>query len=162
SAGIPVSILRSFDAPAAAIIEDTESFRERISSTVTSMLGLAGVQSDPMTGRQHILLSSIPGDASPPCQSLDLPPTLHRIQAPPVQRIGVMDLETFYPSKDRFGLAMTINNLVASPGFSRWTEGQTLDIASMLRTSAGKPRIAVFSIAHLNDAERMFFVSLLL
>ncbi len=162
NAGLPVSVLKSFDAPSEALIEDTELFRERVSGTVSSLLGLVGVESDAMTGREHILLSSIFSEAWAKGRSLDLAALITQVQSPPMARVGVMELESFFPSKDRFGLAMAINNLVASPGFSRWTEGESLDIGAMLRASSGKPRISIFSIAHLNDAERMFFVSLLL
>ena len=161
-AGLGVSVLRSFTAPAGAIVEDTELFRERIGSTVTGLLGLMGVEADPLQSREHILLSTIFENAWAAGQDLDLPTLIQRIQQPPVQRIGVMELETFYPSKDRFALAMQLNSLIASPGFSRWLEGEPLDIGAMLYTPEGKPRVSIFSIAHLNDAERMFFVSLLL
>ena len=162
NAGLPVSVLKSFAAPPIEIIEDTELFRERISGTVTSLLGLLNIQADPLQSREHILLSTIFGNAWAAGSDLDLPGLIQAIQSPPITRIGVMELETFYSSKDRFALAMQLNNLIASPGFSRWTEGAALDIGSLLYSPTGKPRIAIFSIAHLNDAERMFFVSLLL
>jgi hypothetical protein len=76
--------------------------------------------------------------------------------------VGVFDLETFYPAKERLQLAMAINNLLAAPGFAAWLEGEALDVQRLLFTDAGKPRICVISIAHLNDAERMFVVTLLL
>jgi len=162
NAGLPVSVLKSFAAPPIEIIEDNELFRERIAGTVTSLLGLLNIQADPLQSREHILLSNIFGHAWAAGTDLDLHGLIQAIQSPPITRIGVMELETFYPSKDRFGLAMQLNNLIASPGFSRWTEGEALEIGSLLYSPTGKPRIAIFSIAHLNDAERMFFVSLLL
>jgi hypothetical protein len=162
NAGLPVSVLKSFDAPGEDLTEDTELFRERITSTVTSLLGLLGVDADPLQSREHILLSTIFSDAWSKGEGLDLASIIQRIQQPPVSRIGVMEVETFFPAKDRFALAMSVNNLVASPGFSRWTEGAALDVGTLLYTPAGKPRVAIFSIAHLSDAERMFFVSLLL
>ncbi|HEX2641970.1 MAG TPA: ATP-binding protein, partial [Thermoanaerobaculia bacterium] len=90
------------------------------------------------------------------------PSLIAQIQKPPVERVGVMDIESFYPSKDRFGLAMALNNLLGSPGFAAWLQGDPLDVDKLLYTEAGKPRVAIFSIAHLSDRERMFFVSLLL
>jgi hypothetical protein len=162
TAGLPVSVLKSFDPPPDAVIEDSEIFGERVASTVTSLLGLLGIEADPLKSREHILLSSIFGEAWSRGESLDLATLIGRVQHPPMTRVGVMEVETFFPAGDRFALAMAVNNLVASPGFSRWTEGAPLDIASMLYTSAGGPRVAIFSIAHLSDAERMFFVSLLL
>lgn len=162
NAGLPVSVLKSFDAPGEELTEDTELFRERITSTVTSLLGLLGIDADPLQSREHILLSTIFSDAWGKGENLDLSAIIQRVQQPPVTRIGVMEVETFFPAKERFALAMSINNLVASPGFSRWTEGAALDVGTLLYTPAGKPRVAIFSISHLSDAERMFFVSLLL
>lgn len=162
SAGLPVSVLRSFDAPPTEIAEDGELLRERVSGTATSLLGLMGITADPVQSREHILLSAILADAWGKGQSLDLAGLIQRIQQPPIARLGVMELESVYPSKDRFGLAMALNNLVAAPGFASWMEGPPLDIARMLYGPAGKPRVAIFSIAHLGDAERMFFVSMLL
>ena len=162
NAGLPVSILKSFAAPAADVREDAELFRERISTTVTSLLGLLGIEADPIQSREHILLSTILDHSWRNEEDLDLASLIHAIQTPPVSKIGVMDVESFFPSKDRFALAMKLNNLLAAPGFQSWLDGEALDIQSLMYTPAGKPRLAIFSIAHLNDAERMFFVTLLL
>lgn len=162
SAGIAVSVLRSLDAPPEAVREDGEMFRERIATTATSILGLLGIDGDPIKSREHILLSSLLGRAWAEGDGVDLAALIQQIQQPPVARIGVMDVETFFPGKERFELAMRLNNLLASPGFGAWMEGEPLDIGSMLYTPQGKPRIAIFSIAHLGDAERMFFVSMLM
>jgi len=161
-AGLPVSILKSFAAPAVDVLEDAELFRERISTTVTSLLGLLGIEADPLQSREHILLSTILDQTWRKEEDLDLASLIHAIQSPPVSKIGVMDVESFFPSKDRFALSLKMNNLLAAPGFQTWLEGEALDIQSLLYTSSGKPRMAIFSIAHLNDAERMFFVTLLL
>jgi len=161
-AGIPVSILRSFDPPDRGALEDADGVRERVNTTVTGLLGLLGIEADPIRSREHILLSTILDGAWRQGQGMDLPRLIQAIQSPPVTRIGVFDLESFYPSKERFALAMQLNNLLAAPGFGSWMEGEPLDIDRILHTAEGKPRVAVFSIAHLGDAERMFFVSLLL
>jgi hypothetical protein len=162
NAGIPVSILKSFAAPSQEILDDPEMLRERIGTTVTSLLGLIGVEADPIKSREHILLSTILDHTWRAGQDLDLATLIQQIQTPPVAKIGVLDLDSFYPSKERFALAMQLNNLLAAPGFSAWLEGEALDIGQMLHSPGGKPRLAIFSIAHLNDAERMFFVTLLL
>lgn len=162
NAGLPVSILKSFAAPDDDVREDAELLRERISTTVTSLLGLLGIEADPIQSREHILLSTILDQTWKKEEDLDLATLIQAIQSPPVSKIGVMDVESFFPSKDRFALAMKLNNLLAAPGFQAWLEGEALDIQSLLYTPAGKPRHAIFSIAHLNDAERMFFVTLLL
>jgi hypothetical protein len=162
NAGIPVSILNSFAAPSQAILDDPELLRERIGTTVTGLLALIGIEADPIKSREHILLSTILNQVWNQAQDLDLASLIHAIQDPPVTKIGVMDLESFLPSKERFALAMKLNNLLAAPGFSAWLEGEALDVPTLLHSPAGKPRLTVLSIAHLNDAERMFFVTLLL
>jgi len=162
NAGVPVSILKSFAAPSQHILDDAELLRERVSTTTTSLLGLIGVEADPIKSREHILLSTILDQAWRKGQDLDLASLIQQIQTPPLSKVGVLDLDSFYPSKDRFALAMQLNNLLAAPGFTAWLEGEALDVGQMLYSSAGKPRIAIFSIAHLSDAERMFFVTLLL
>jgi hypothetical protein len=161
-AGVPVSVLRSFDAPPEAVIDDRELFRDRIGATATAILGLVGITADPIQSREHILLSNLFDAAWRNGQSLDLPSLIHQVQTPPMSKIGVLDLEAFYPAKDRFQLAMALNNLLASPGFEAWLNGDPLEIQSLLYTPQGKPRMSIFSIAHLNDSERMFFVALLL
>ncbi len=162
NAGLPVSILRSFEAPAPAVREDPELLQDRVAATVAGLLGLLGIEADPIKSREHILLSTLLGLAWQQGQTLDLPSLIQQVQTPPVEKIGVLDLESVFPAKDRFALVMALNNLLAAPGFSTWMEGEPLDIAAMLRTPAGKPRMTIFSIAHLRDTERMFFVTLLL
>jgi hypothetical protein len=162
NAGISISILKSFASPPAVILEDEDLLRDRIGTTVTSLLGLVGIEADPVQSREHILLSTILDSAWRQGQDLDLAAIIQQVQKPPVSKIGVLDLESFYSSKDRFGLVLALNNLLASPGFNSWLHGTPLDINQILFTPNGKPRIAIFSISHLSDPERMFFVSLLM
>jgi hypothetical protein len=162
TSGIPVSILKSFSVPPNEILEDEELLRERINNTATSLLGIIGIDADPIRSREHILISNLLNLAWKANQDIDIARLIQQIQNPPVKTIGVMDINSFYPAKERFGLAMALNNLLAAPGFNIWLEGEPLEINSILYTPEGKPKISVFSIAHLNDSERMFFVSLLL
>jgi hypothetical protein len=162
SAGIPVSILRSFDAPPAALADDPDLLRERIATTATSLLSLLGIGADPLKSREHILLCAILEAAWAQSKGLDLAGLIRAVIEPPVSQVGVFDLEAFYPAKERHELAMKLNNVLASPAMKSWTEGEPIDLAKMLYGEGGKPRMAIFSIAHLGDAERMFFVSLLL
>lgn len=159
TAGVPVSVLTSFQKPG---VDDPELVRERAQTTVSSLLAMAGVDVEPLKSREHILLTTILLAAWQAGESPDLAMLIQRIQQPPMTRVGVLDLDSFYPQGDRFELAMTINALIASPGFEVWMQGEPLDVASFLRTSSGKPRVSIFSIAHLDDAQRMFFVALLL
>jgi hypothetical protein len=160
-AGRPVSLLASFAAPPAAVREDAEMLGERAGSTATSLLSLAGVDAPPRTP-EHTLVSNVLSAAWGEGRDLELATIIEQIQAPPFKKVGVVDLDTFLPQRARFDLAMKFNAVLAAPGFERWFDGDALDPARLLYTSDGRPRIAVFSIAHLGDAERMFFVSLLL
>lgn len=162
SGGNPVSVLKSFDVPPPAVLEDSDSLRERIGSAVTSVLVLMGIEADPLQSREHILLSNILKHVWTSGKSITIVDLVQLIQKPPVARIGAIDLESMFPAKDRFEFAMKLNNLLASPGFEAWTEGEPLEIDRILYTESGKPRTTIFYIAHLNDTERMFFVTTLL
>lgn len=158
----PVSILASFAAPPAAVVADGDLFRDRVEVAATSLLSLAGVDADPLRSREHILVSTLLAEAWRAGRDLDLAALIAQLQKPPIAKVGVMDLETFFPADDRFALALRLNNLLAAPGFDVWLRGAPLALDGLLYTPAGKPRLAVISLAHLSDAERMFFVALLL
>ena len=160
--GLPIAVLRSFDAPPEAVRADPDALRERVATAVSGLLALAGIEADPVQSREHILLSRIIEQGWVTGRDFDLGALIRAVQHPGFERVGVLDLESFFPARARFELATTLNNLLAAPGFEAWLEGPPLDIPSLLWTPAGKPRISVFSIAHLPDAERMFFVTLLL
>lgn len=162
NAGIPMTVLKSFDAPPPEVLEDSDVMRERVAGAASGLLTLMGIEADPLNSREHILLSNIFDTSWRKGQSLDLPALIRAIQTPPIEKIGVFDLESFYPAADRMKLSMTLNNLLASPSFSGWLEGQPLDIKRLLYTPQGKPRLSIISIAHLSDSERMFFVTILL
>ena len=162
NAGTPISVLRSLGAPSPAVAKDPDALRERVVSAVSGLLVLAGVDPDPVRSREHILLSAIVDSAWRAGRGIDLAGLIRAIQEPPFERLGVLDLESFFPSKQRFDLALRLNNLLASPAFAAWNEGEPLDISRLLYTPEGRPRIAILSIAHLSEAERMFFVTVLL
>ncbi len=162
SAGIPLTVLRSLAAPPPQVAGDEEALRERTLSAVSGLLALVGVEADPIRSREHILLSALIDRAWREGRDLDIASLIREIQSPPFDRLGVLDLESFFPSKDRFELAMTLNNLLASPAFAAWSQGEPLDVGRLLYTDEGKPRIAIVSIAHLSDPERMFLVTILL
>jgi len=161
-AGLPVSVVQSFAAPNQKILDDSDAFRDRVMSAVSSLLALLKIDADPISSREHILLSNILTAAWKQGRSLTIPDILREIQQPPFNKVGFMDLDTFFPEKDRFAFAIQVNNLLASPGFASWMQGEPLNIERMLMTKAGKPRISIMSIAHLSDSERMFFVTILL
>jgi hypothetical protein len=161
-AGIPVSILASLKAPEIPWEGNKELLRERIAATVTAILGLVGLREpDPVRSREHILLSNIFEAAWSQGRDLDLGELILQTQNPPFGRLGVVDVSAFFPDKDRFELAMQLNNILAAPSFQSWIEGQPLDIPALLYGVDGRPRHSVFYIAHLNESERMFFITLL-
>jgi hypothetical protein len=162
NSGIPLTVLRSFGAPPAAVMNDADALRERINGAVAGLLALLGMEGDPLKSREHILISTLLDRAWREGRDLDLATMIRDIQQPPIDRVGLIDLETFYPAKERFALAMSLNNILASPGFSAWMQGESLDIQKLFYQSNGKPRLSIISIAHLSDSERMFFVTILL
>ena len=162
NAAQPISVLDSFAAPDTSLAADTDLLRERVQATATGVLSLIGEDADPLTSREHILLSQILDRSWANGRDLDIAGLINAIQDPPMTRVGVLDLESFYPAKDRFALAMKLNNLLAAPGFATWMEGEPLSAQRLFYAPDGKPRVSVLSIAHLGDDERMFFVTMLL
>jgi hypothetical protein len=171
--GLPLSVLRSFAPPTvgaegvqppsgAAPVFDSGALRDRVSTMVSGLLSLLGIEADPIGSREHILLANLVEGAWRQGISLDVAAMIQAVQKPPFDKLGAFDLETFFPAKDRLKLAMQLNNLIASPGFATWMSGEPLDAQRLLFTAEGKPRISIISIAHLNDAERMFVVTLVL
>jgi hypothetical protein len=161
-AGTPLSPLRSFAAPAPALAGDPEAVRERAQAAVSGLLALVGRDADPLQSREHILLARLLGESWERGADLDLPGLIRGLEQPPFARVGALELESFFPARERFALAAALNNLLASPAFAPWLEGEPLDVGRLLHASDGRPRLAVLSIAHLSDAERMSFVTLLL
>jgi len=162
TAGRPLSVLRSLAAPPAAVSGEADLLRERIGSTVAGLLALVGIEADPLRSRESILLATLVEQAWREGRDVAIGDLVRLIQTPPFERIGVMDLESFYPAKDRAALAVALNGLIASPGFGAWLEGEPLDARRLLYTADGRPRVAIISIAHLSEPERMFIVTLLL
>lgn len=162
NAGLPLTVLKSFDSPPPEVLADTDAMRERVMGAASGLLTLMGINADPLLSREHILISSLLDHGWREGKHLSLADLIGLIQRPPMQRIGVMDLETFMPIAERAKMSMQLNNLLASPAFASWLEGEALSIERLLHTPEGKPRVSILSIAHLNDTERMFFLTILL
>ncbi len=161
-AGKQISVLSSLNPPSEKILSDEFSLRESILGVSSALLNLIGVDADPIKSKETILISNIIEHYWKKKSNLSLEEMINAVSNPPMKKVGVLDIESFYPSKERFELAMKLNNLLASPGFTAWMQGEPLDIQNLLYTPEGKPKHAIFSIAHLGDRERMFFVTLLL
>ena len=162
NSGIPISIMKSFSLPSKETLNDNEILKENIAGIVSGLLTLIGIEVNPIESREHILLTTIIDHCWKNGHDLDLPSIIQYVQTPPMSKVGVLDLETFFPTKERFSLVMSLNNLLASHSFSAWMEGEPLDIKNILYTKEGKAKASIFYIAHLTDNERMFFVSILL
>ncbi|MCG3685303.1 DUF87 domain-containing protein [Aliarcobacter butzleri] len=160
-AGVQISILSSFKAPNKEVIEDNDLLVSLVNSTVSSILSLIEEKSD-TTSKESILISSIFMNYFKENKDLTLEELITLIVTPPFSKIGVFDLETFFAQSERLKLALKLNNIIANPSFKTWIEGETLDISNLLYDETGKAKVSIFSIAHLNDSQRMFFVTLLL
>jgi uncharacterized protein DUF87 len=161
-AGVPLNVVGSLQAPPLSFDTEAETLRDEIEGTVMSLLGLIGIQADPLASREFVLLSNLIEHAWRAGQDLDLATLIGQIQTPPMRKLGVFDIETFFPQKDRTALALRLNGLVASPSFAAWGHGEPLDVGTLLRTPDGKPRAAIVYLAHLSDEERQFVVTLVL
>jgi hypothetical protein len=161
-AGIPINIMGSFSAPSVDFESEAEMIRERIQGTVAALLGMINLKVDPVRSKEGILLSNLFEHYWKKNEDLDLATIIKGVQSPPFQQLGVFDVDTFFPEKDRFDLAMSFNSLIASPQFKYWLEGVPMDIEQLYYTPEGKPKHSIFYIAHLSESERMFFVTLLL
>jgi len=162
SAGVAINIMSSLETPPSEIMEDSDTFASYLKSTTTSLLSLVGVDADPLDSKEYILLAQIITKAWLAGEDLSIESIIGKIINPSFKKIGVLPLDDFYPQDARFKLATKFNSLLASPSFSLWLQGDSLDIQKLLYDENGKAKVAIFSISHLNDEERMFFVTLLL
>jgi hypothetical protein len=160
TAGVPLDIVGSLGVPRLSWDTEEEALRDEIEATVTSLLALVGIQAEPLSSREHVLLSNLIENAWRAGRDLDLGTLIGEIQSPPIRKLGVFEIDQFFPPADRTKLAFTLNSLVASPSFAAWGQGDPLDPRAMLFTSDGKPRCAVVYLAHLSEEERQFVVTL--
>ena len=160
SAGVGINIVGSLAAPGGEV--DAEIVGDEIEGFVSGLLSLVDIESDPLSSREHILLSNLIHFEWSAGRSLDLPTLVGMVQQPPLRKLGVFDLDQFFPPKDRLAFAMRLNGLLASPSFGSWIKGPALDIDSMLHTPDGRPRCAIVTTAHLSDQERQFATTLIL
>jgi len=162
TSGVPVNVLHRFRAPGPEEMADDDQRQERVGGLVSAMLGLVGREADPLQSPEHIFLSRLVEQAWRDGQDVDLSTLIRQIPDPPIRQVGVFDLESFFPQKERFALARALNGILAAPGFEDWRAGVPLEVDNLLYSSDGRPRAAIFYLSHLTDAERMFFVTLFL
>lgn len=162
SAGVAINVMSSLEAPPAEVMEDSDTFTSYLKSTTVSLLSLVGIDADPLESKEYMLLAQIITKSWINYESIGIESLIGKIIKPSFKKIGVLPLDAFYPQDARFKLATKFNSLLASPSFSLWLQGDSMDIQKLLYDEDGKAKIAIFSISHLNDNERMFFVTLLL
>jgi hypothetical protein len=161
-AGVPLNVIGTLRAPGLSWDTEQEAIRDEIESTVTSLLGLVGIDADPLGSREHVLLSNLLEHNWRAGTDLDLGTLIGQVQRPPLRKLGVFELDAFLPPDERNELAVRLNALVASPSFAAWGRGAALDPDTLLRAEGGKPRAAVIYLAHLSDQERQLVVTLVL
>ncbi|MBA3801374.1 MAG: DUF853 family protein [Acidimicrobiia bacterium] len=157
--GLSLDLVGSLQKPQT---DDEEIIGDEVEGFVSGLLGLVGIEADPLSSREHILLSNLIHDAWSKGVPIDLATLVGMVQTPPLRKLGVFDLDQFFPPADRSKLAMRLNGLLASPSFSAWSQGSALDIESLLYREDHKPRCAIVTTAHLSDEERQFVTSLVL
>lgn len=162
SSGVSINILGSLEAPPAEVMEESDTFASFLKATVSSLLSLIGIEADPVNSKEYILLAQLIAERWATGKSISIEDLINSINNPPFKKIGVLALESYFPQGERFKLASKFNALIASPSFASWLQGDSLDIQTLLYDEKGKAKIAIFSISHLSDDERMFFVTLLL
>ncbi len=162
TAGLPLNLVGDLAPPAVSWDEHGETIRDEIEGLVSGLLVMANIDGDPLTSREHILLSNLIEHAWREGTTLDLPTIVRQVQDPPLRRLGVFEMDTFYPAKDRMKLAMRLNGLMASPSFAEWMMGEPLDIQTLLFAPDGRPRASIMHLAHLSESERLFVVTLIL
>ncbi len=162
TAGVPLNVIGSLDAPEGSFDDRAEALRDEIQGFTAGLLGMVGIDADPISSRENVLIANLIEHAWRNGQSLGMDTLLGWIQRPPIRKLGVFDIEAFFPADDRLDLAMKLNGLLASPGFGTWMDGAALDIPSLLWAADGTPQAAVVYLAHLSDEERQFVVTLIL
>lgn len=160
TAGRPINVVGSLQAP--ADLSDTETVADEVDGFVSGLLALVGIEADPLASREHILLANLVHHAWSTGAPLDLATLVGQVRRPPIRKLGVFDLDQFFPSADRDALAMRLNGLLASPSFAAWGAGDPIDVDALLRAPDGRPRAAIVTTAHLDDNERQFVTALLL
>ncbi len=160
AAGRSINVVGSLAAPDPGA--DPEDVAAEIDGYVSTVLTMVGIDADPLSSREHVLLSTLIQAAWSAGQDLDLATVLAQVQQPPLRKVGVLDLEQFFPAADRAAFAIRLNALLASPSFATWLTGDPIDIDAMLRTADGRPRCAIVTLAHLADDQRLSVAALLL
>jgi hypothetical protein len=169
-AGLPINIISSFRCPALDWDTEAETLHDKIATTVSAILGLVGFDTDPVKSTEHAFLSNVFEYRWREKKDITFEGLIYDIQNPPFDRLGALPTDEVFGEKERKKLALAVNNILASPTFKYWTAGvvgldfdeiSRVAVRDEIETTVKKPAVSVFYLAHLDDAERMFFITLL-
>ena len=161
-AGLPISILASLAAPREGWAGNEEAHREKINGIVTALLALIGLNVEPVRDKEHVLIANIFEYNWQRGINLTLEDIILQVQKPPFTKLGVLQIDDYMSEKSRTKLAMDMNSIIAAPSFQSWIQGEPLNIQNLLYQPDGRAHVSIFYIAHLNEAERQFIITLLL
>jgi DNA helicase HerA-like ATPase len=162
TAGIPIDLLSLLDAPPEDVRNDPESRTTMVAAAVSGLLGLVGRPSDPVKDPAHVVLSHLVDEKWREGEGVDLSTLVLQLVDPPFEKVGLFPVDTFFDPDARMELAMRFNALLSAPSFASWRTGEALDLDERLAESDRRTPVSVFNVAHLQDAQRQFFISLLL
>jgi hypothetical protein len=161
TAGEPLHVLSALETPSALWQEDEETARDALSASVSLLLRLVDRDADPAKSRDHVMLSHLAERRLSAGQPASLTALLADLIEPPIATVGAMAVDDFLSPKERKELAQQLNALVASPTFSAWMKGASLDVGAWLTPKNGKTPAVIVSVAHLDDQERALVLGLL-
>jgi DNA helicase HerA-like ATPase len=161
SVGRPVNLLGDFQPPGGGDL-DPEVRADLAGGIISGLLSLVEKDVDPLRDPRHVLLVAIlcfTWDKGAPLSLEDL---ITHLVDPPFPKVGVFPVDRFLSPDDRMKLALQLNNLVASPGFAAWKQGESLDIGALMTSADGRTPVNLFYLSHLDEKERQFFVGRLM
>src|SRR5512145_2849211 len=129
SAGELLHVLSSLERRSTRWDTDPESARDALSAAVSLVLRLLGRDPDPAKSREHVLLSVLAERRLMMGENAEISALMKDLVTPPISEIGALSLNSFLRKSERSSLAAALNSLLASPTFSSWRKGASLDVA---------------------------------
>ncbi len=162
SAGEPLHVLSSLERRSSRWDTDPESAQSALSAAVSLVLRLLGRDPDPAKSKEHVLLSVLAERRLRLGEQADIGSLMTDLMNPPLSTIGALPINSFMKRSERQELVGALNSLLASPTFSSWREGASLDVGEWLTTKNGRTPGVVLSVAHLDDEERALVLGVVL
>jgi hypothetical protein len=83
-----LNIVGSLQVP--ADLSDAEVVGDEIEGYVTGLLGLVNIDADPLSSREHILISNHSWQSG---KAINLMTLVGQVAAPPIRKLGVFDID---------------------------------------------------------------------